>query len=281
MRTLRLYPTMAITLLLAACGGGGGAGGSDEPADSEPSTVPDGYSLVWADEFDTAGLPDPARWNYDTDRNRLGWYNNEQQYYARDRTENAEVREGRLFITARKEDLSALPDWGGQSYSSARLVTRGKASWTYGHIEVRAKLPCGGGTWPAIWMLGERGSWPADGEIDILEHVGNEPDRIFSALHSSQSSALPQAYSIRLPDACTAFHTYYLTWTPNQITMGVDGVPHYQATNPGTGYATWPFQAPQYLLLNLAIGGSLGGAVDDASFPTSMELEYVRVYQKP
>lgn len=278
MRTLRLYPTMAITLLLAACGGGGE--GSDEPADSEPSTVPNGYSLVWADEFDTAGLPDPARWDYDTDRNRLGWYNNEQQYYARDRAENAEVREGRLFITARKEDLSALPDWGGQVYSSARLVTRGKATWTHGHFEVRAKLPCGGGTWPAIWMLAESGRWPTDGEIDIMEHVGNTPDRVFSALHSTRSGDLPPAYSIRLPDACTAFHNYYLTWTADSITMGVDGVPHYQATRGALGQDAWPFDVPQYLLLNVAVGGSLGGTVNPNAFPNSMEVDYVRVYQQ-
>jgi beta-glucanase (GH16 family) len=278
MKSIRLYLTMAVSLLVVACGGGGG---SDTGAvDPETAAVPEGYSLVWADEFDADGLPDPSRWDYDTDRNRLGWYNGEQQYYARDRPENAQISAGRLVITARKENLSALPDWGGQAYSSARLITRGKATWTHGHFEIRAKLPCGGGTWPAIWMLAESGRWPTDGEIDIMEHVGNTPDRVFSALHSTRSGDLPPAYSIRLPDACTAFHNYYLTWTADSITMGVDGVPHYQATRGALGQDAWPFDVPQYLLLNVAVGGSLGGAVNPSAFPDRMEVDYVRVYQK-
>jgi beta-glucanase (GH16 family) len=274
MRALRLYPTLALALLIASCGGGG----SDE---SDPSTAaPDGYSLVWSDEFDVDGLPDPTRWDHDTDRNKLGWYNNEQQYYARDRADNAVVSDGRLVITARKEDLSAMPDWGGQAYSSARLITRGKATWTYGHVEVRARMPCAKGTWSAAWMLAETGRWPDDGEIDIVEHVGTAPDRIFSTLHSSRSAALPPPYSIRLESACTAFHTYHLTWTPDSITMGVDGAVHYRALRNDLDRTAWPFTGPQYLLLNVAIGGSLGGAIDDLAFPASMEVEYVRVYQK-
>lgn len=273
MRSIRLYPTMAVALLITACGGG-----SEEP--DAPTTAPEGYSLVWSDEFDVDGLPDPSRWDYDTSRNRLGWYNNERQYYARDRAENAIVQDGRLIITARKEDLSAMPDWGGQAYSSARLITRGKATWTYGHVEVRAKMPCGAGTWSAAWMLAETGRWPDDGEIDIVEHVGNASDRIFSTLHSRNSSALTPPYSIRLADACTAFHTYTLTWTPDRISMGVDGIDHYRAVNNGLDYNAWPFSGPQYLLLNVAMGGSLGGTIDDASLPAQMEVEYVRVYQK-
>jgi beta-glucanase (GH16 family) len=274
MRSIRLYPTMATAVLVAACGGGGSE-------DSDPSVAaPEGYSLVWSDEFDVNGLPDPTRWDYDTVRNPLGWYNNELQYYARDRAENAVVSDGRLVITARKENLSAQPDWGGQAYSSARLITRGKATWTYGHVEIRAKLPCGQGTWSAAWMLAESGRWPIDGEIDIIEHVGSASNRIFSTLHSSRSAELPPPYSIQLADACTAFHTYHLTWTPDSITMGVDGAVHYRAINNGMDYGAWPFTGPQYLLLNVAVGGSLGGAVNDMDFPASMEVEYVRVYQK-
>jgi beta-glucanase (GH16 family) len=247
-----------------------------------PSTgVPAGYALVWSDEFDIDGLPDPARWDYDTDRNRLGWYNNELQYYARDRLENARVSGGRLIITARRESLSTLPDWGGQGYSSARLVTRGKASWTYGFMVVRAKLPCGAGTWPAIWTLGTRGTWPDDGEIDIMEQVGSNPTRVFGTLHTLQSGGVGTGGETRVADACTAFHDYQLSWAPGRIEIGIDGQVYYQATNPGTGYAAWPFDYPQYLLLNIAIGGVLGGAVNNAIFPVTMEVEYVRVYQRP
>ena len=115
-----------------------------------PDTTLAGWTLVWSDEFSTAGLPDATRWDYDTDRNRTGWFNGELQYYARERLENAKVEGGSLVITARRENLTSASDYGGQNYTSARLVTRGKAAWKYGFFEVRAKLPCGGGAWPAI-----------------------------------------------------------------------------------------------------------------------------------
>lgn len=245
-----------------------------------PMGVPPGHVLAWADEFDIDGLPDPDRWDHDTERNLLGWYNNELQYYARDRPENARVSGGRLLITARKESLSARPDWGGQRYSSARLITRDRAQWTHGFIEVRAKLPCGLGTWPAIWMLGTRGTWPDDGEIDIMEQVGSNPTRIFGTLHTRESGGPGTGADTQIPDACTAFHDYQLTWLPGQIQIGVDNRVYYSASDPGRGYAGWPFDAPQYLLLNIAIGGNLGGPVDDAIFPVTMEVEHVRVYQR-
>jgi beta-glucanase (GH16 family) len=245
--------------------------------------VPVGWRLVWADEFDVDGLPDPAKWDYDTDRNRLGWYNHELQYYAKARRENAEVRDGRLVITARREALAALPDYGGQRYTSARLVTRGKASWTYGFIEVRAKLPCGPGSWPAIWTLGTGGKWPDDGEIDIMEHVGSKPGDILGSIYTGAQNwprGTGKTYTASVPDACGAFHDYQLTWTRERIRVGVDGRSYAELANPGDGdYEKWPFDRPQYLLLNLAVGGDLGGAVQDASLPWRMEVEYVRVYQ--
>jgi beta-glucanase (GH16 family) len=262
---------------------------SDGRADSTPALVtidattsgaPPGYVLAWADEFAVDGLPDPARWDYDTDRNALGWYNNELQYYARERPENARVSGGRLIITARREALSTRADWGGQQYSSARLVTRGKASWTYGFIEVRAKLPCGRGTWPAIWTLGTRGLWPNDGEIDILEQVGSDPTRIFGTIHTLQSGGPGTGGATRLADPCIAFHNYQLTWTRDEIQIGVDGVNYYRAPRLAGGYSAWPFDFPQYLLLNIAIGGTLGGAVDNTIFPVTLEVEHVRVYQQ-
>jgi beta-glucanase (GH16 family) len=246
-----------------------------------PVNAPPGYLLVWTDEFDVDGLPDPTRWDYDTDRNLLGWFNHELQYYARDRPENARVSGGKLIITARKEALNSRPDWGGQQYSSARLVTRGKADWTYGFVEARAKLPCGRGTWPAIWTLGSRGAWPDDGEIDIMEQVGSDPTRVLGTVHTLQSGAVGTGGEIRIADACTAFHNYQLTWTSSEILIGVDDVNYYRLSRSGGGYAAWPFDYPQYLLLNIAIGGDLGGAVDDAIFPVTLELDYVRVFQKP
>jgi beta-glucanase (GH16 family) len=241
--------------------------------------APAGYRLVWADDFDTPGLPDPSRWAYDTDRNRLGWWNNERQYYAAARLANSVVEGGRLRITARREALSSLPDWGGQAYSSARLVTRGQAAWTYGFFEIRAKMPCGTGTWPAIWMLGTGGVWPDDGEIDIVEHVGRTPGEILGTVHTPITGGSGNGSRTALPTACTQFHSYQLHWTADEIAIGVDGRVYHRYRNPRSGRAAWPFDAPQYLLLNIAVGGTLGGAVDDSIFPRTLEVEHVRVWQ--
>ena len=235
--------------------------------------------LVWSDEFNVDGLPAASHWDYDTDRNRPGWFNNESQYYARARAENAVVSNGRLRITARLEDLSSASDWGGQHFTSARLVTRGKADWTYGFFEVRARLPCGRGTWPAIWTLGSGGQWPADGEIDIMEQVGSNPGRVFGTVHTLQSGGLGTGAAVQVADACTSFHNYQLHWTADAIDIGIDGVTYYHHANPRAGSALWPFDAPQHLLLNIAIGGDLGGSVDAAIFPVTMEIEHVRVFQ--
>jgi beta-glucanase (GH16 family) len=258
------------------------------PAPAPPvaaGPAPAGYTLVWADEFETPGLPDAARWGYDTERNRLGWYNAERQYYAAARTQNSVVEGGRLRITARREALSSLPDWGGQAYSSARLITRGKASWTYGFFEIRAKMPCGTGTWPAIWMLGTGGVWPDDGEIDILEHVGRNPGEILGTVHTRSTldtvGGSGSGTRTSLPTACTEFHNYQLLWTADEIAIGVNGIVYHRYRNPRSGRAAWPFDAPQYLLLNIAVGGTLGGAVDDSIFPRTMEIEHVRVWQAP
>lgn len=247
-----------------------------------PLTLPPGYKLVWADEFTQDGLPDPAKWLHDKSRNKDGWYNNEQQYYAGPRAENARASQGKLLITATREDLKNEPDWGGQHYSSARLITRGKGDWTYGFFEIRARMPCGKGTWPAIWTLGSAGNWPADGELDILEQLGKDPERIFSTVHRTAGSGGNGAGNGRqLPDACKAFHNYQMLWTHELIRFGVDGVEHFSYANPKTGVAAWPFDAPQFLILNLAIGGDLGGPVDDAIFPVTLEVDHVRVYQAP
>ncbi len=239
------------------------------------------YQLVWADEFDRDGLPDATRWSWDTQANKAGWYNNELQYYAADRAENARVENGRLIITARRESLADRPDHGGQRYTSARLITKGKAEWTYGMIEVRAKLPCGRGSWPAIWMLGATANWPDGGEIDIMEHVGKTPGDVFGTIHTrSTAGTYGNGGKIRVEDACTAFHDYQIVWTPDAISFAIDGKAYHRYRNAGTGAAQWPFDQPQYLLLNLAIGGAMGGEVDDAIFPIRFEIDHVRVYQR-
>jgi beta-glucanase (GH16 family) len=236
--------------------------------------------LVWSDEFESAGLPNAERWVHDTARNRVGWHNNELQYYAADRPENAVVRDGLLIITARRENLAGLADWGGQRYSSARLITLGKAAWTYGFFEVRARLPCGQGSWPAIWMLGSGGQWPRDGELDIMEHAGSDPRRVFSSVHTQAGSGgRASTGAARSSDACSAFHNYQMTWTASEIRFSIDGVVHHRYANSRTGVDAWPFDAAQFMILNLAVGGDIGGAVDDRIFPIALEIDHVRVYQ--
>jgi beta-glucanase (GH16 family) len=297
---------LALAVTLAACGGAGGGNAAPPanalsanpalpptppPAGPAASTLMDAarpadWRLVWHDEFDQVGgsdLPDPSKWDYDTWGNRGGWPNNEQQYYARARRENSRVENGMLVIEARKERLDAAADYGGQAYTSARLVTRGKQDWLYGFVEIRAKLPCGVGTWPAFWTLGSGGKWPDDGEIDIMEHVGRNPGEVSGTIHTlayNHTINTQLGASIRRDTVCDAFHRYQLTWTATQIKIGIDDKSYFQFSNPGGGdRAKWPFDRPQYLLLNIAMGGMLGGPVSDAALPARMEIDYVRVWQ--
>ena len=277
---------MSAWAALSACGSGS-AGAGPQPAAAGPAPAagarPANWKLAWSDEFDTDGLPNPAKWVYDTDRNKLGWYNDELQYYSAGRLENSRVSGGKLIIQARKERLTAAADYGGQAYTSARLITRGKQDWTYGFMEVRAKLPCGLGTWPAIWMLGTKGAWPDDGEIDIMEHVGKARGQILGTVDTAAYNHQINTHkggSTMVPDACDAFHNYQLSWTADQIAVGVDDKVFFTFANAKDGdNAKWPFSNPEYLILNLAIGGMLAGPVDDAIFPVQMEVEYVRMYQ--
>ena len=252
---------------------------------AQAGDVPDGYRLVWSDTFDKGAMPDTSKWSYDTDWNKKGWFNHEAEYYADARPENSRIENGHLIIEARKEDLSSKPDWGGQHYSSARLVTRGHAQWTYGFFDIRAKLPCKNGQWPAIWLLGP-GQWPNTGEIDIMEEVGFQPTTVYGTLHSllTEGSHVHEGGGTEVPDLCTAFHDYQTDWRPDGITFLVDGKPYFHQDRPaGANPQTWPFDGPEYLILNLAIGGDWGGqkGIDDAALPARMEVEYVKVYQKP
>ncbi len=256
------------------------------PADT-PLVRPPGYKLVWSDEFDRAGAPDPRKWAYDTSRNKAGWYNQELQYYAADRPENVRVENGALVIEARRERLDSRPDFGGQDYSSGKIFTKGIAAWKYGFFEIRAKLACGRGMWPAIWMLGTDGKagWPALGEIDIMEMVGWDPEVIHGTIHSetyNHVKGTQKGAQTRIADACTAFHDYQLDWSPERILIGIDGRAYMRFDNDHKGKsATWPFDKPQYLILNLAIGGWGGQkGIDPAAFPASMAIEHVRIWQK-
>ena len=239
------------------------------------------YDLIWADEFDGEGLPDEAKWNYDVGGS--GWGNNELQYYTRDK--NAFVENGNLVIEARKEEYE------GMKYTSARLVSRDKGDWLYGKIEVSAKLPTGVGTWPAIWMLStdwEYGSWPASGEIDIMEHVGYNQNTIHASVHTQSfyHKINTQKSSTKyLEGASDAFHLYAIEWLPDKIMAYIDGELYF-TFNPNDFVATptykeWPFDKKMHLLLNLAVGGDWGGVegVDENIYPQQMLVDYVRVYQ--
>lgn len=239
--------------------------------------------LVWSDEFNGRSL-DLGKWHYDTAFNKKGWFNKELQYYSNARPKNLRLKGGRLVISAYHETPSGFADWGGQHYTSGKIVSN--QAWTYGFYEVRAKLPCARGTWPAIWMLPQNmKKWPDEGEIDIMEQVGAEPNLIYSSLHTKlfNHTIKTQRSAQRLvPTSCSAFHRYQLDWRPDSITIGLDGRGILRVLNdqPG-GKGAWPFDTPFELILNLAIGGDWAGAegIDDVAMPQRMEVDYVRVWQ--
>jgi beta-glucanase (GH16 family) len=244
--------------------------------------------LVWSDEFSGSAL-DMSKWHYDTAFNKKGWFNKELQYYSAGRSENFRIAGGVLTIEARHEKLDAarFADWGGQSYTSGRIYSVGPG-WTYGFYEIRAKLPCARGTWPAIWMLPTNMvKWPDDGEIDIMEQVGAEPNLIYASLHTGLFNHVKgtQRSAQRLvPTSCDDFHVYQLDWRPDRILIGVDGQGILRVANDRPeGKGAWPFNVPFKMILNLAIGGDWAGAkgIDDAAMPQRMELDYVRVWQTP
>lgn len=249
-------------------------------SDTKPTVVrfdPKRWKLDWADEFDKGPRPNPAIWSYEEGYIRNG----EAQYYTVDRRENARVENGRLVIEAR------LDNWNGHKITSASLHTSGKKPILYGRIEVKAKIPTGRGTWPAIWTLGEnirRVGWPKCGEIDILENVGWDPNTIHANIHTEAYNHMKgngKGNRIQAKRPWERFHVYAVEWYPDRLEFFFDDTRYFVYRNEGTGEATWPFDKPQYLILNLAIGGSWGGArgIDESLFPHRYEIEYVRVYK--
>lgn len=234
------------------------------------------YQLIWADEFSNTGKPAPENWDYDLGDH--GWGNNELQNYTSSLT-NAEVKDGKLIIRALKEN---------EKWSSARLVTRKKADFLYGRIEVSAKLPKGKGTWPAIWMLPtdwEYGGWPESGEIDIMEHVGYDPAVVHGTVHTAAYNHVKGTQlgnSMTISGFNELFHRYSVEWTPEKIDFYIDDQKYFTFKNDGrSDFMTWPFNKRFHILLNIAIGGGWGGkeGIDPELKEAVMEIDYVRVYQ--
>jgi len=235
------------------------------------------WQLTWSDEFDTNGLPDSTKWNYEEGMVR----NHEAQNYVTGRMENTRIENGTLIIEARLESAS------DSSITSASMITKGKKDFLYGRIEVKAKLPSGRGTWPAIWMLGNNISdigWPACGEIDIMENVGFDPDTIHANIHTKAYNHVIHTnkgnkIGLKAPDE--DFHIYALEWFADSMNFFVDDQKYFSFLNEKTGNDAWPFDKPHYLILNLAIGGDWGGqqGIDYSIFPQEMVVDYVRYYE--
>lgn len=241
------------------------------------------WKLVFNDEFEYEGLPDTKLWNYDVGGH--GWGNNEQQYYLANSLSNSFVKDGHLHIRALKKDFE------NSNYTSAKLTTYQRFLFQYGKVEVKAKLPEGKGTWPAIWMLPEtiktqKEGWPLCGEIDIMEHIGKDPNIIHVSLHSEKYNHMKGTqitFFDSVPDVSGTFHTYGIEWDEIAIKFFIDEKLYFKV-NKGQGgrdasKVGWPYDKQYFLILNLAIGGNWGGEIDPTIFPAEMVIDYVRVYQ--
>ena len=252
---------------------------SQEAAAESAYYAPDGYTLVWHDEFDKGSVLDGDDWIHEVQNS--GWVNHELQNYVNHTTPGGalvtEVRDGHLRITALKEN--------GKIYSG-RVYAKRNQGWKYGYIEASIKLPKGKGTWPAFWMMPVNfRSWPDDGEIDIMEEVGYHPDYVSSSLHAKShvhSNGTQVTHEMYCKGAEGEFHTYAMLWTAENITTYVDGKVQLSYNNRGLGRDDWPYDDPFYIIFNLAWGGDWGGAqgVDESVLPVTMEVDYVRVFQK-
>lgn len=261
-------------LIASGCANFGARG----PASS--AEFPDSWQLVWHDEFSGEGALDAEKWNIE--RLGPGFYNHELQMYT-DRMENVRREEGVLIIEAHPIPGTKL------GYTSARIHTKNRHNMLEGRVEIRARLPQGKGTWPALWMLpvnsGDRTGWPHSGEIDIVEHVGYDPGTVHASVHTSTYNWLNGnnfTTSFSVPDAQAEFHIYALEWTQESLDFSIDDYQFAQYRNDQTGWEAWPFDVPFYLVMNLAVGGDWGGAqgVSRDEFPARLEVDWVRVYQQ-
>lgn len=247
---------------------------------SETQTVTNFNTITMQDEFDVDGAPNSDIWTFNIGRGTNGWGNNELQYYT-DRPENVTVQNGFLIITAEKEDFQ------GASYTSARLLTKGLFEQTYGRFEARIKLPWGQGIWPAFWLLGDDSNgtqiWPQIGEIDIMEYVGSKPTEVFGTVHGpgySGGESISKPYFLKNDRFDNGFHVFGIEWAPDYINFYVDNVLYNQIT-PEDVPGEWVFnRGPFYIILNMAVGGSLpGNPNEETVFPQTMLVDYVRVYE--
>jgi len=248
------------------------------PAGAASTAAPAAWKLTWSDEFNGSAnsAPDGGKWNYDTGGS--GWGNQEREYYTNSRNNSFQDGGGHLVIQARKDDAAAHQCWYGTcQYTSARLLTSGKFSQTYGRFEASVKIPGGQGVWPAFWALGTNiGSvgWPACGEIDTMENIGKEPNLAHGSLHGPNYNTTG-TYNLGSPFS-GGFHTFAADWYPDHVSFSVDGHVYNTQNRPSSG---WVFDHPFFLLLNLAIGGSWPGDPNSSTpFPAKMLVDYVRVY---
>jgi beta-glucanase (GH16 family) len=241
------------------------------------------WVMVWNDEFDASEI-DRSRWMFDIGTGKPllnGWGNEELQYYT-SRPRNARIENGRLVLEVHREP------YAGMAYTSARIKTQGRADWTHGRFEIRARTPRGNGLWPAIWMLPtgpHHGPWPRSGEIDIMEIVGKAPSELHGTIHSgnawNDTGYHTSVYRKPEGDFSEAFHTYAVEWEPGEIRWYVDELCYGRATPEDLAPYHWPFDAPFYLIMNVAVGGGWAGAPDETTvLPARLEIEYVRVYQR-
>lgn len=242
------------------------------------SLQPSKYLLVWSDEFNYTGLPDSTKWRYnegDGCPDLCGWGNNELQYYSIENLNNCRVENGSLTIEAHKQNIA------NQFYTSARLLSKGKASWKYGKIEIRAKIPIGLGLWPAFWMMPDDmyyGGWPKSGEIDIAENVGYMPDSLFGSVHTAKAHL---SKGIQTKNLGTEFNLYAIEWNTEKIDFFFNNDKYATYKNSRRGSDYWPFDKNFHFIMNIAVGGNWGGkkGVDENVFPAKMLVDYVRVYQ--
>ena len=232
-------------------------------------------SLVWSDEFEYNGLPDDTKWNFEVGKARA---NNEPQWYTKE-LRNVEVANGNLTITILQEEID-----GEKRYTSARINTRGKYEFTCGRAEARVKLPRGRGVWPAFWTLGLTGGWPACGEIDIMEYWGHDANIVAANVHTrdyNHTKGTGRGGKIEYLDPWKDFHIYAVEWYPERMDFYLDDKMFYSCKTKGEGIGEWPFNAPQFLILNLALWNNWGDqpGIDDSIFPQKFIVDYVRVYE--